>query len=369
MAVWPELVDAVRSTPEYPSLAHAMFEGAPLMVKSDEDRALAISTAVAFFDDDSFNREDRGFALISLIDLEAVEEIAVIRKQFEDNRVDVSLVGDLEEVEIALGLRQERETPKKNLREEEARLAEKEKKELVGPFPEEGSLEEKLQYFLLRYGGEDSIGRVDQLDGFLLTLCISGVRRSNLERADCIWDPLLGDAQLRPKFESKEESQVWLECVREYYQRIEAGMSDGNFVPHVSIWPDAEDSMDPEAPYFTPWLEGFTMGYLLFDFRGTGVAWGDLPLIELSAQVRGEEEAGIRLLEDRDDNPMFELMEAIQVCYGNRKARDFAPDLVSFEDSDEAFSVSPAVSAKPEVKRNDLCPCGSGRKYKKCCMN
>ena len=22
-----------------------------------------------------------------------------------------------------------------------------------------------------------------------------------------------------------------------------------------------------------------------------------------------------------------------------------------------------------EIKRNDRCPCGSGKKYKKCCMN
>jgi preprotein translocase subunit SecA len=29
---------------------------------------------------------------------------------------------------------------------------------------------------------------------------------------------------------------------------------------------------------------------------------------------------------------------------------------------------SPAVSVKPEVGRNDLCPCGSGKKYKKCGM-
>ena len=26
-------------------------------------------------------------------------------------------------------------------------------------------------------------------------------------------------------------------------------------------------------------------------------------------------------------------------------------------------------NGKAKVGRNDLCPCGSGKKYKKCCMN
>ena len=26
------------------------------------------------------------------------------------------------------------------------------------------------------------------------------------------------------------------------------------------------------------------------------------------------------------------------------------------------------VRTKPKIKRNDLCPCGSNKKYKKCCL-
>ena len=29
---------------------------------------------------------------------------------------------------------------------------------------------------------------------------------------------------------------------------------------------------------------------------------------------------------------------------------------------------APLVRAQPKVGRNDLCPCGSGKKYKKCCL-
>jgi hypothetical protein len=44
-------------------------------------------------------------------------------------------------------------------------------------------------------------------------------------------------------------------------------------------------------------------------------------------------------------------------------ARDFAP-LDPFIDADV---VGPIVNAQPKTGRNDPCPCGSGKKYKKCC--
>jgi hypothetical protein len=52
-----------------------------------------------------------GFAVLALIDLEAVEAIDVIRDAFRRDAVDISVVGDVEDVEIALGLRARRATP------------------------------------------------------------------------------------------------------------------------------------------------------------------------------------------------------------------------------------------------------------------
>ena len=174
---------------------------------------------------------------------------------------------------------------------------------------------------------------------------------------------------MRPEFENKKEGQQWLECVRDYYQHIEAGMSDGSYQAHVSIWPDAQDSMDPEAPYFTPWLEGLVLGDILFNLAGEGEDLNYRPFLQLIKRAFEEEEAGIRLLEDRDDNPMFDLMEAIQERYGNRVTRDFAPAALLDEGFYEGTATTQAVSQKPDVQRNDPCPCGSGRKFKKCCMN
>ncbi len=37
--------------------------------------------------------------------------------------------------------------------------------------------------------------------------------------------------------------------------------------------------------------------------------------------------------------------------------------------SDEFYSSLEPIKAKRKIGRNEKCPCGSGKKYKKCCLN
>jgi hypothetical protein len=55
-----------------------------------------------------------GFAICALIKLQATESIEIISDTFKRQCVDISIPGDLEDVEIALGLRTKRVTPKPN---------------------------------------------------------------------------------------------------------------------------------------------------------------------------------------------------------------------------------------------------------------
>ena len=55
--------------------------------------------------------ELNGFLISYLVDLNAVESIASIGAAFEKDCVDFMIMGDLEDVEIALGLREERSDP------------------------------------------------------------------------------------------------------------------------------------------------------------------------------------------------------------------------------------------------------------------
>lgn len=55
-----------------------------------------------------------GLVIAYLIELEAVNSIGAIRKAFSKGNVDLTVAGDIEDVEILLGLRTERETPHPN---------------------------------------------------------------------------------------------------------------------------------------------------------------------------------------------------------------------------------------------------------------
>ena len=52
-----------------------------------------------------------GFAVSALIDLGAVEAIDAIRDAFRRDTVDISIAGDVEDVEVEFGLRAGRATP------------------------------------------------------------------------------------------------------------------------------------------------------------------------------------------------------------------------------------------------------------------
>jgi hypothetical protein len=57
------------------------------------------------------DEELNGFLLSDLLDLNAMEAMPVIRRAFAANAIDITIAGDLEDVEIELGLREERDTP------------------------------------------------------------------------------------------------------------------------------------------------------------------------------------------------------------------------------------------------------------------
>lgn len=63
---------------------------------------------------DDKNRSLAGLIICSLIKLGATESIEIISEAFKRGSVDISIPGDLEDVEIALGLRTKRATPKPN---------------------------------------------------------------------------------------------------------------------------------------------------------------------------------------------------------------------------------------------------------------
>jgi hypothetical protein len=100
-----------RSSPTFPAIT--AIEGLKEIAKRHPDcrtesvNVLARTLGQHTDADESIN----GFAVSALIDLGAVEVIDAIREAFRRNSVDISIAGDEEDVEIALGLRDYRSTP------------------------------------------------------------------------------------------------------------------------------------------------------------------------------------------------------------------------------------------------------------------
>ncbi len=63
---------------------------------------------------DQSSKELAGMVISSLMDLKATEAIETIRDAFNRDCVNISIPGDLEDVEIDLGLRNKRDTPRPN---------------------------------------------------------------------------------------------------------------------------------------------------------------------------------------------------------------------------------------------------------------
>lgn len=68
------------------------------------------------------DRMHNGFVVFALIEMEATEVLDIIRNAYHWDRVALSVCGDIEEVEIVMGVRTERSTPAKSWFEEDRRL-------------------------------------------------------------------------------------------------------------------------------------------------------------------------------------------------------------------------------------------------------
>ena len=101
-----------------------------------------------------------------------------------------------------------------------------------------------------------------------------------------------------------------------------------------------------------PTLNGFLVSYLV-----------DLEAVEALATIREAYQQGSVELVIMGD------CEDAEIELGVRKARATPrPQFGWFADQESPVIPNVAQRDKPKIGRNDPCPCGSGKKYKKCCL-
>ena len=71
----------------------------------------------------------------------------------------------------------------------------------------------------------------------------------------------------------------------------------------------------------------------------------------------------------RENTAKYLLKREMQLILSPEEASKILARIKVQEEQSQKAKKSQTVHRKEEIGRNDLCPCGSGKKYKNCCLN
>jgi uncharacterized protein len=210
---------------------------------------------------------------------------------------------------------------------------------------------DRLDQFLMSKGMDEAMS-VDELHGFLTAVLCTPELIPPSQWLAQVWG---GE---EPAFSSLEEAQDIVGMIMRLNNDVAARLSMGEFDP-VFMEEMRGDGKMALAPF--GWCFGFVQGMQL-----QPDAWRDetlneflMPIVILSESIEG----------DPSVNALLDDEEAIEEMTG------MIPPAVAaiYEHQQKFFVTAPGGSGRTfkrsgaKVGRNDPCPCGSGKKYKKCC--
>jgi yecA family protein len=292
-----------------------------------------------------------GLLMACLMDLNAIEGIDGIRQLFALNCVDISCAGDLEDVEIELGFRSRRSTPRPSMAQ--VLGIEDPFETIVAELGDDEDLDEDeiyqlIEHYLLLYGSDESILGASELDGFFAALACAPQIIMPSSWMPAIW----GGDELSPERESEQEFTRFSQALLTHYNNVVTDFQLGDYEP---LFMESSDNASVLL-IVDDWCEGF--------LRGLGL-WGEIPPQDMK-QVEHciypiryfATDEGLDALQAMSINGIHELQQSIQPRL-EKLYRHFSRP--------QEFTNATFVRASPKVGRNDPCPCGSGKKYKKCC--
>ncbi|MFT7674850.1 MAG: yecA family protein [Gammaproteobacteria bacterium] len=294
-----------------------------------------------------------GLLIGQLMDLKAVEAIDGIRSLFALGCVDLSCAGDLEAVEIDLGFRTQRSTPKPTFAEMHGfeMPLEPLNDELTD---EEGGFFQLVENCLMRYGSDDSILDVSELDGFFAALACAPITIMPSTWMHAIW----GGEDLAPEWETEKEFTEFSRSIMLHYNGVMSDFQGQEYEP-LFLGGDVPNS---ELLIVDEWCEGFLKGLML---------WGemkpqDMKQLEICLYPIRHfcTDDGFKALVTMSDSEINQLQSSIEPKVKALHKHFYKP--VKTANTTNTTNTT-FIHATPKVGRNDPCSCGSGKKYKKCC--
>lgn len=208
----------------------------------------------------------------------------------------------------------------------------------------------RLDDFLFSEAVGDDAMLLSELDGFLAGVIVCPDLIMPSEWMPVVWGE---DA---PVFDTMEQAQTVNDLIMGHYNDIIGQLDRDKYSPVYDI--DIDDSFLWET-----WMEGFWKAMTLRPDAWLSFGEGN-PHKALSTFMRLHEIA---------TTPRTKL-EPMDI---DEELENLAPDLIAFsvEELHRARreqanpSAPPDNQNQPKVGRNDPCPCGSGKRFKKCCLN
>ena len=192
---------------------------------------------------------------------------------------------------------------------------------------------------------------ISELDGFLAGIVVCPDLIMPSEWLPIVWGR--GDA---PVFESTTHAEKLIGLVMQHYNATATDLNRGRFAPLFDV-----DKRHNEV-LWELWIDGFERAMRLRPQSWVKIADGD-------EEARTALAGLITLAEiSRDDSSLAEA----EIHDLTEEAPDLIPRWVERLNASRISQHLAGQSGMPtrsfgKVGRNDPCPCGSGKKYKKCC--
>ncbi|MEO5342120.1 MAG: SEC-C metal-binding domain-containing protein [Gammaproteobacteria bacterium SHHR-1] len=274
----------------------------------------------------------------SLAELGAVDALGVITRRFQEGAVNYEFCGDLEQVEIEMGVRQWRESPYPDFADELI--------DADDDLPWEELME--IRGYLEQFDSPQAINSLLELQGFLYAI----------RSAPCFFAPqawiymLWGAPGQYPTGMDKDDLRKLVELALFLYDWVEPGMD------RIGIDEALYEGHLDQDPWGVPrvWCRGYKKGLEI---------WPELDPSNAEILRLHSQPMALFWAEQAPGPEQIPYEDAEQVL----SSIDSAAEIIYQHFTGERLvaHMEQAIT-KPKVGRNDPCPCGSGKKYKKCCL-
>lgn len=219
---------------------------------------------------------------------------------------------------------------------------------------------DELENFLASANLQETSMDVPMLEGYLTAIVIGPHSVTPGEWLPRVWDRY--DAFVAPAFvDAAQAARITTLLMRFMNGIADAFLNDpGAFQP---IFWQREQRGAPE------WCEGFLAGTAFCDAEWAAL-WEEEPALFAPLMRLATDEGRAMIREAGETEVWMKLVQPMLVAIHEiwLQARTFPlDDGYEGASDDDDMPGETRVRPEPKVGRNDTCPCGSGKKFKKCC--